>query len=160
MRKSKPQAPLIDGVMIKRLKVTPDERGRLMEVIRADDEIFSKFGQVYVTTAYPGVVKAWHHHNYQDDHFAVLKGMMKIVLYDGREDSPTHGEINEFFLGEHNNAVIRIPKRVIHGFKFISDTEAMVMNLTTEPYNYDNPDEHRLDPHSNQINYDWSRKDG
>ncbi len=151
---------LIEGVMLKRLKAIPDERGKLMEVIRSDDEIFSKFGQVYITTAYPGVVKAWHFHNNQDDHFTVLKGMMKVVLYDGREDSSTHGKINEFFIGEDNQMVVKIPRRVIHGFKCISHTEAMVLNLVTEPYNYDAPDEHRIDPHDNNINYDWSRKDG
>ncbi len=151
---------LIDGVIIKQLKVIPDERGRLMEIIRCDDEIYNNFGQVYITTAYPGVVKAWHHHNHQDDHFTVLSGMMKVALYDGREDSPTHGEINEFFLGEHNMIVLRIPARVIHGFKCISKTEAMVLNFVTEPYNRDNPDEYRIDPYDNHIDYDWSRKDG
>ena len=131
-----------------------------MEILRADDEIFSKFGQIYITTAYPGVVKAWHFHQIQDDHFTVLQGTMKVVLYDGREDSSTHGLINEFFIGEHNQQVIKIPKRVIHGFKCVSATEAMVLNLVTEPYNYENPDESRIDPHNNNINYDWSRKDG
>lgn len=152
--------PLIKGVKLKPLKVIPDERGRLMEVVRCDDEIFSKFGQVYVTTAYPGVVKAWHFHNNQEDIFTVLSGMMKIVLYDGREESPTHGQINEFFLGERNPKALKIPPRVIHGFKCISEREAMVMNVVSEPYNYDKPDEFRIDPHDNHIGYDWSRKDG
>jgi len=93
---------MIKEVRLKELKVIPDERGRLMEILRADDEVFEKFGQVYMTTAYPGVVKAWHYHKKQDDNMAVVKGMMKIVLYDGRKDSSTYGEVNEFFLGEHN----------------------------------------------------------
>lgn len=86
--------------------------------------------------------------------------MMKIVLYDGREDSPTHGKINEFFMGDHNQSVLKIPARVVHGFKCISKTEAMVLNLTTQPYNHEKPDEYRIDPHDNHIKYDWSRKDG
>ncbi|HEC78366.1 MAG TPA: dTDP-4-dehydrorhamnose 3,5-epimerase, partial [candidate division WOR-3 bacterium] len=65
---------LIDGVSIKNLRVIPDERGRLMEILRSDDEQFSKFGQVYITTAYPGVVKAWHYHKLQDDNMTVIKG--------------------------------------------------------------------------------------
>ncbi len=150
---------LIEGVKLKALKPIPDERGRLMEIIRIDDEIFSKFGQVYMTTAYPGVVKAWHFHQYQDDHFTVLSGMMKIVLYDGREDSVSHGKINEFFLGDHNQQVLKIPSRVVHGFKCVSQTEAMALNVTTEPYNYDEPDEQRIDPHNNHIDYDWNRED-
>ena len=151
---------MIDGVKVKPLKVIPDERGRLMEIMRCDDEIFQKFGMVYMTTGYPGVVKAWHYHKLQDDHFAVVKGMMKIVLYDNRDGSSTRGEVNEFFLGVHNPIMVRIPKGVYHGFKTISDEEAIVINIPTEPYNREAPDEFRLDPHDNDIPYDWDRKDG
>ncbi len=151
---------MIDGVKVKPLKVIPDERGRLMEIMRCDDEIFQKFGMVYMTTGYPGVVKAWHYHKLQDDHFAVVKGMMKIVLYDNRDGSSTRGEVNEFFLGVHNPIMVRIPKGVYHGFKTISDEEAIVINIPTEPYNRESPDEFRLDPHDNDIPYDWDRKDG
>ncbi|MCL4515585.1 MAG: dTDP-4-dehydrorhamnose 3,5-epimerase family protein [Firmicutes bacterium] len=151
---------MIDGVKIKQLKVVPDERGRLMEMLRADDDVFEKFGQVYMTTAYPGVVKAWHYHKKQTDNFVVVKGMMKIVLYDSREGSPTRGEVNEFFMGEHRQILLQIPPLVYHGFKCISETEAMVINTPTEPYNPKEPDEYRKDPHNNDIPYDWSRKDG
>ena len=151
---------MIDGVKVKQLKVMPDERGRLMEVLRADDPEFIKFGQVYMTTGYPGVVKAWHFHKKQYDNFACLKGMMKVVLYDSREGSPTKGEVNEFFLGEHNNILLQIPPFVYHGFKCISDTEAMIINCCTEMYDRAEPDEYRLPPHGGDIPYDWSRKDG
>ncbi len=151
---------MIDGVKVKKLRVIPDERGMLMEVLRADDEVFEKFGQVYMTTAYPSVVKAWHLHKSQDDNMAVVRGMMKIVLYDGREGSPTKGEVNEFFVGEHNPALLHIPKGVMHGFKCVSEYEAVVINIPTELYNYKEPDEYRADPHNNDIPYDWSRKDG
>lgn len=150
----------IDGVKVKPLRVIPDERGRLMEMLRADDEIFIQFGQVYMTTAYPGVVKAWHYHRKQWDHFVVVKGMMKVVLYDDREGSPTRGVVNEFFLGEHNPVLLQIPPLVYHGFKCIGETEAICINVTTEPYNYADPDEYRVDPHENDIPYDWARRDG
>ena len=78
-------ANMIDGVKLKPLRVLPDERGRLMEILRCDDEVFSKFGQVYMTTAYPGVVKGWHYHKVQTDNMAVVRGMMKLVLFDSRE---------------------------------------------------------------------------
>ena len=151
---------MIHGVKIKNLKVIPDERGRLMEILRSDDDIFTKFGQVYITTAYPGVVKGWHYHKVQTDNFAVITGMMKLVLYDPREDSPTQGEVNEFFLGEHNPILIQIPKLVYHGFKCISEEEAIMINCPTEVYNYSDPDEYRAHPHDNDIPYDWDRKDG
>ncbi len=151
---------MISGVKIKKLKVIPDERGRLMEMLRADDDLFIKFGQIYMTTAYPGVVKAWHYHKKQIDNFVVVKGMMKVVLYDGRADSPTYKEINEFFMGEHNPILLQIPAFVYHGFKCISETEAIVINCPTEVYSYENPDEYRIPPHGGEIPYDWSRKDG
>ena len=151
---------MIEGVSIKKLKVIPDERGRLMEIFRRDDELFSGFGQVYMTTAYPGVVKGWHYHKKQDDNMAVVKGTMKIVLYDGREDSPTYREVNEFFAGEHNPVLVHIPRYVYHGFKCVSPEEAIVINTPTEVYDYAQPDEFRVHPHDNDIPYDWGRKDG
>lgn len=151
---------MINGVLVKILKVIPDERGRLMEILRADDECFQKFGQVYMTTAYPGVVKGWHYHKKQADNMAVVKGMMKIVLYDSRKKSATYGEINEIFAGIYNPVLVHIPPLVYHGFKCISDEDAVVINTTTEVYNYSEPDEFRLPAHGDEIPYDWGRKDG
>jgi dTDP-4-dehydrorhamnose 3,5-epimerase len=150
---------LIHGVKTKQLKVIADERGRLMEMLRSDEAMFIRFGQVYLTTAYPGVVKGWHYHKKQIDHFVVVHGMMKIVLYDARQNSPTHAEVNEFFMGDHNQMLLQIPSYVYHGFKCVSEHEAIVVNCTTEVYSYNDPDEYRVDPHSNEIPYDWSRKD-
>jgi dTDP-4-dehydrorhamnose 3,5-epimerase len=151
---------MIIGVKTKLLKVIPDERGRLMEMLRSDEEIFMRFGQVYMTTAFPGVVKGWHYHKVQYDNMIVVKGMMKIVLYDSRKDSPTYKEVNEFFLGDYNLQLLQIPPLVFHGFKCVSENEALVINIPTETYNYSLPDEYRVPPHDNDIPYDWSRKDG
>jgi dTDP-4-dehydrorhamnose 3,5-epimerase len=150
---------MIQGVKVKKLKVILDERGRLMEMLRNDDELFIKFGQVYLTTAYPGVIKAWHYHKIQTDHFVVVHGIMKIVLYDGRKDSPTFGQIDEYFAGVHNPVLIQIPPMVMHGFKCISEHEAIVINCPTELYNYESPDEYRIDSRSSEISYNWDRKD-
>jgi dTDP-4-dehydrorhamnose 3,5-epimerase len=150
----------IDGVKVKKLQVMADERGRLMEILRCDDELFEKFGQVYMTTAGPGVVKAWHYHKLQVDHFACVRGMIKLALFDDREGSPTRGEVNEFFLGEHNPILVRIPHHVFHGFKGIGAEEAIVINTPTVPYDRATPDEHRLPAHGSRIPYDWARKDG
>jgi len=151
---------MIEEVKVKKLKVIPDERGKLMEMLRADDKLFIKFGQVYLTTAYPGVVKGWHYHKQQTDNLVVVKGMMKIVLYDKREESSTKGEINEFFMGIDNPLLLQIPPLVLHGFKCIGEEEAMVINCPTEVYNYEDPDEFRIDPYKNDIPYEWGRKDG
>ena len=151
---------MIEGVKIKKLRVIPDERGRLMEMLRADDDLFIRFGQVYMTTAYPGAVKAWHYHKKQVDNFVVVNGMMKVVLFDGRESSATFREINEFFMGEHHPILLQIPAYVYHGFKCIGESEAIVINCPTEVYSYQEPDEYRVTPHGGEIPYDWARKDG
>ncbi|MGB8952231.1 MAG: dTDP-4-dehydrorhamnose 3,5-epimerase family protein [Candidatus Aminicenantales bacterium] len=151
---------MIDGVKTKKLKVIPDERGRLMEILRQDDEIFTKFGQVYMTTAYPGVVKAWHKHGKQTDNIACLSGMIKMALYDGRKESPTYKEINMFYMGIHNPMLVQVPAGIYHGWMCVSQEEALVVNIPTEAYNYEKPDEQRLDSYENDIPYDWRRKDG
>ncbi len=151
---------MIEGVKIKKLKVIPDERGRLMEILRSDDDLYQKFGQVYMTSTYPGVVKAWHLHKKQTDNIACLHGTIKLALYDNRTKSPTHKELNVFYLGIHNPVLIQVPPNVYHGWMCVSSEESIVVNIPTEPYNYDQPDEYRLDPRQNDIPYDWKRKDG
>ena len=151
---------MIQGVKIKQLKFNCDERGRLMELFRRDWPEFNKFGQVYLTTGYPGVVKAWHYHKIQTDTFICVSGMMKVVLYDSRPGSKTKGEVMEVFMGEHNPILIQIPPDVYHGFKCISEREAMIINIPTEIYNHKKPDEYRLPAHTKKIPYKWERIDG
>ncbi len=146
---------MIQGVTIKKLKYIPDERGRLMEILRSDDKIFKKFGQLYITTNYPGVVKAWHYHRKQTDNICCLKGKIKIALYDARNNSKTKGEINEFISGENDPMLISIPPGIYHGWKCISKTEAIIICLPTELYNYKKPDEYRLPPDTKDIPYKW-----
>lgn len=151
---------MIEGVKTKPLRVIPDERGRLMEILRADENLFLKFGQAYMTTTYPGVVKAWHKHEKQTDNVACVQGMIKLALYDPREDSPTFKEVNEFYIGIHNPMLVQIPPDIYHGWMCVGEEEAIIVNIPTEVYNYEGPDEQRLDPHQNDIPYDWRRKDG
>jgi dTDP-4-dehydrorhamnose 3,5-epimerase len=150
----------IHGVQVKSLRVVPDERGWLMEILRGDDrELFSRFGQVYVSATYPGVVKAWHYHRRQTDNFACVAGMIKLVLIDTREDSPTRNLVNEFFLGVQSPLLVQVPNMVYHGWKCIGPEPSLVINVPDEPYNRADPDEQRLDPHGT-LAYDWTRKDG
>lgn len=151
---------LIEGFGVRRGKVVPDERGRLGEIMRADDPWFQKFGQVYFTTTFPGVVKAWHFHRKQTDHFYVVRGTVKVALYDVRPDSPTAGTVHELYLGEHCPGLVRIPPGVQHGWMGIGRTEAYIINVVSEAYDPKNPDEFRTHPHDNDIPYDWTRRDG
>lgn len=150
---------MIEGATIRELTVHPDERGRLFEVLRRDDQEFIRFGQVYVTTALPGIVKAWHCHRHQTDFFCLIQGHARFALYDSRTESPTHRQILEVFCDARRPKLIVIPALVHHGFKNIGDTEVVCLNCPTEPYNHAAPDEIRLDPYDNDIPYDW-RADG
>ena len=154
------EAKMIDGVKIKKLKVVADERGRLMEILRNDDEIFQKFGQVYMTTANPGYVKGWHYHKEQTDNFTCIKGKIKLVLFDSRGDSKTKGEVQEFRISLEDPVVVQIPPLVFHGFEADSGEEAVVINNVTEPYNREQPDEFRVPFDSPDVPYKWDSKKG
>jgi dTDP-4-dehydrorhamnose 3,5-epimerase len=149
---------MIEGVATKRLKVIPDERGHLMECLRNDDELFIKFGQLYMTTTLPGVVKGWHLHRVQWDNVVCVKGMIKLALYDAREGSSTQGQLDELFIGEHNPMLVRIPPGLYHGWKCVSAAEAYIVNAPTEAYHYDGPDQEELPQDSPLIPYDWDIK--
>ena len=151
---------MIDGVKTRKLRLIADERGYLMEMFRTDWEEYQRFGQTYVTAVYPGVVKGWHYHRAQTDHFICVSGMAKVVLYDDREGSSTRGEVNEFFMGDQNPLMLTIPPGVLHGFKGIGLGMTLIVNVPDQLYNYQEPDEYRFPPHSPDIPYDWQRNDG
>ena len=151
---------MIEGVKLKDLKVMPDERGMLMEMFRSDDPDFQSFGQVYMTVVYPGVVKGWHFHRVQTDHFVCVSGMAKVALYDDREGSPTRGETNDFTIGYQRQRMIIIPPGVYHGFTAVGTEAASIINVPTELYNYDEPDEFRKPFDDPEIGYDWGPTSG
>jgi len=151
---------MIQGIRIKELTTLADERGWLYEILRHDDPMFSQFGQVYVSAVYPGVIKAWHCHDRQTDNFTVVSGMAKLVLADLRDGSPTHGEINEFVIGDQNRRLIQIPPRVYHGIKGIGHIPAIALNCPDRAYDHTNPDEIRLAYDSDTIDYDWEIRHG
>jgi dTDP-4-dehydrorhamnose 3,5-epimerase len=146
---------MIERAMVKTLQGHADERGCLTEILRSDDDVFERFGQLYVSLNYPGVIRAWHYHKEQDDLWAVVKGMVKAVMYDAREGSPTRGEVQEVFLGEQNMVLLKIPVGVIHGYKTISIEPSLLLNMPTQPYNAASPDEYRLPYNTDEIPYDW-----
>ncbi|MFA6304859.1 MAG: dTDP-4-dehydrorhamnose 3,5-epimerase family protein [Patescibacteria group bacterium] len=150
---------MIQDVKVKQLKPLADERGLLMEFLRDDDEIFQKFGQVYLTLVKRGTVKAWHFHNLQDDHFICVEGKALVALYDMRKDSSTYGQAQEFIMsapdveGEH--ILVKIPKGVAHGFTAVDCPQAKIVNVPTMHYNYQEPDEIRFAWNDPDINYKW-----
>jgi len=145
----------IEGVIIKNLKKIPDERGSIMHMLRSDDEIFEKFGEVYFSTAYPGVIKGWHEHKEQVQNYTVIQGMIKLVLYDNRKNSPTYKNLIEIFMGDLNYVLVRIPTGIINGYKCIGDKTAIIANCATIPHKASG-EMNRYDPLSNElIPYKW-----
>lgn len=145
---------MIDGVVITPLKKIPDERGLIMHMLREDDVVFKKFGEIYFSTAYPQVVKAWHLHKKMTLNYAVPIGMIKLVLFDARTSSKTKGELMEIFIGEHNYQRVTIPPGVWNGYKTIGEKMALVANCATHPHEkseimYMNPMENTV------IDYNW-----
>ena len=151
---------LIEGILIKNLKIFLDERGYLQECFRSDWPMFKKFGQTYITVAFPNVVKAWHMHKIQKDNLICISGNAKLVLKDNRTESSTYKQLNEIFFGEKNPLLVTIPPYIWHGFKAIGQEKIMVLNCPTELYNYDNPDEYRLPYNTEEIDYNWEIKMG
>lgn len=144
---------MIDGVKITPLRQIPDERGKIMHMLRSNDPHFYKFGEIYFSFAYPGVIKGWHEHTRQTQNYAVIQGMIKLVLYDNREDSKTYKELMEIFTGEDSYQLITIPTGVINGYKTIGVKTAIVANCATLPHE---PDEMlRYDPLGSDVPYKW-----
>ncbi len=148
---------MIKDVKIKQLKKIPDERGMIMHMLRCDDQEYIKFGEIYFSAVYPGVIKGWHLHTKMTLNYAVVSGMVKLVLYDDRNDSATKGELMEIFTGEDNYCLITIPPGVWNGFKGIGTKMAIVANCSDIPH--DPHEIKRMDPINNKlIKYDWSTK--
>ena len=147
---------MIDGILVHPLGQIPDERGKIMHMLRSDDSHFERFGEIYFSVVYPGVVKGWHLHKRMTLNYACVSGMIKLVLYDDRSESSTQGQIDEFFLGESNYVLIRIPPGVWNGFKGVGTEPSMVANCATLPH--DPQEITRMDPFQNHIPYDWSVK--
>ena len=132
---------MIRDVHVKRLVVHSDDRGSLMEVLRDDDPFFEPITQTTFTVAYPGVIKAFHWHRKQKDVWFFSSGMAQVVLYDLRDDSPTRGETNVFYMGERNPLLLSIPEYVAHGYRVLGTAPAALFYHTTKTYDPRDPDE-------------------
>ena len=151
------QTASIEGVIVRPLKKIPDERGTIMHGVRSDN-ILNEFGAVYFKKLYFGVVNGWHVHETLMLNYICIFGMIKLVLYDMREKSPTHGLLQEFFIGEDNYCLVHIPPGIANGSKGMTSPFSIMVNVASEAHNpalkY-----LKIDPHSSEIPYEWDRKD-
>lgn len=149
---------MVDGVRIKQLKIFPDDRGFFAEVLKFGEDTFIEVKQTSYTETYPGVIKAFHWHKKQTDVWFVSSGMVRVVLYDLRENSPTKGQTDVFYIGQRNPLLILIPPGVAHGYQVLGRESAKVFYHTDQVYNPDNPDEERINFDDSRIGFDWSIK--
>ena len=147
---------MIDGIKIVPLKKIPDERGTVMHMLKASDPHFTEFGEIYFSTIYPDVIKGWHLHSRMTINYAVPVGMIKLVLYDSRENSSTKGELMELFIGEENYVLVQVPPGIWNGFKGMGTKMAIVANCASIAH--DPSQTTRLDPFDKSIPYDWGLK--
>lgn len=146
----------IKGVVIVPLKQIPDERGKVMHMLKRTDPHFETFGEIYFSVAWPGAIKAWHKHKSMTLNNCVISGRAKLVLYDDRKNSVTKGQLMELFIGEDNYCLVKIPPGIFNGYKAYGDKPVILANCATEPHN---PDEIiRIDPFDNDIPYNWNLK--
>lgn len=144
----------IDGVDVRRTPTQADERGTLVEILDerwafTDDPIT----YVYHVTIRPGQLRGWVVHRRQNDRLFAYAGVLKIVLYDARTDSPTFGRLNVLHLGGHDRALLSIPAGVYHAVQNVGEGEAAFVNLPSQPYQHDDPDKHRLPLDNDVIPY-------
>lgn len=147
---------MIDGVIVKKLRKIPDERGAIYHMLRSDDPDFIQFGEIYFSIAYPNVIKGWHEHTKQTQNYAVIDGMIKLVLFDNRKNSKTYKSLNELFIGDLNYSLVTIPTGIIMGYKCIGNKTSILANCSTHPHD---PNEMiNYDPFGDKIPYDWNIK--
>jgi dTDP-4-dehydrorhamnose 3,5-epimerase len=131
----------IEGVIFRAVRPVPHEDGHLTEVARTDwKELVDPIVQIHLTTTFSGRIRAWGLHQESTDRLFVVSGLVKIVIFDGRQNSPTFGHLNEFTVSEKNPGLLIIPPNLYHGWKNIGTSEAIIINMPTKMYNYEAPD--------------------
>ena len=152
----------IEGVVLRRLgPIQVDHRGSLLEVIDARDPFWrDPIVYAYRFTILPGRIKGWGMHELQTDRYLLASGRLRVVLYDGRRDSPTFEELNQIYFRDEVPGLLSIPPGVWHADQNIGDTEAVVINFPTRAFDRAMPDKYRLDPHGGEIPFDFALRDG
>ena len=146
----------IEGIKIIKKKIISDNRGKIMHMLRSDDIIFKKFGEIYFSQVNPGKIKAWHIHKKMTLNYAIIKGQLKIVLFDDRKKSSTKGTIQEIYMSTENYFLLSVPPLVWNGFKGIGTETSIVANCSDIPH--DTNEMIRISPNSKKIPYKWELK--
>jgi len=147
---------LIDGISYKEILHVPRDHGVITEIYRPEwDPTNLPVVQCYQSRLFPGAIGAWSCHDKQFDRLFVNQGHMKLVLYDGREESPTFKQLNEFHIGDARPTFITLPPGIWHGVQNLGTNDVLMLNFPTTAYLYDDPDHYRLPYDSDEIPYNW-----
>jgi len=146
---------MIDGVVIKPLKVFKDERGQLMHMMRSDDPLFKGFGEIYFSVVKAGVVKGWKRHQRMVQSFAVPQGMLKLVIYDDRAGSSSKGKVQEIVFGDKQYQLVQVPPLVWYSFTAAEGDFAMIANCASIPH--DPQETEQKDLNDPAIPYHWEK---
>lgn len=139
----------------------PGNRGVLTEAWRPEwDPDGGPVAHVFTVRLRPGALSAWHCHRDATDRIFVAAGEARFALFDGREDSPTRGVVNEFHLGDARPGLLVIPPEVWHGVQNVGAGEVILLNCPSHAYSYDDPDHWRVDPDCPEIPFSWETRDG
>lgn len=125
----------IDGVVITPQRQIADDRGAVLHMLRNDAVDFQRFGECYFSELAPGAVKAWKRHTVQTQNLAVPVGRVRLVIYDNRTGSATHGRVQDLELGRPDAyARVRVPPGLWYGFACLSEMPALVANCADMPH--------------------------
>ena len=144
---------MIHDIKITPLKIISDDRGKVMHMLRTDTKIFKQFGEIYFSTIYNKAIKGWHLHKESYLNYTCIKGEVKLVLFDDRNDSPSKNKFQEIILSPKNYCLITIPPNIWNGFKGLDKEESIIANCLTIAHN--EKEMIRKNPFDKKFNYQW-----
>tara|TARA_B100000029_G_scaffold516834_1_gene635719 strand:- start:1551 stop:1991 length:441 start_codon:yes stop_codon:yes gene_type:complete len=146
---------MIEGVKITNLKKIEDHRGSVLPMLRSDSKVFQSFGEIYFSTIFNNSIKAWHLHKKAVLNYVCIKGKVKLVLFDDRNESSSYGKYSEYILTPDNYFLITIPPFIWNGFKGLDKFESIVANCINLPH--DENEMVRKDHDDKYFKYNWKR---
>jgi dTDP-4-dehydrorhamnose 3,5-epimerase len=140
---------MIPGVLITPLRQIPDERGKVMHMLKRTDAHFAGFGEIYFSVVNPGAIKAWKKHLRMTLNLAVVHGAARLVIHDDETRA-----FQEIVLGPENNySLVTVPAGLWTGFIGVSPQPALLANCASLPHDPNEVERKSADDPG--ISYKW-----
>jgi len=144
----------IEGVIVQPLMQIADNRGSVLHMMTRDSKFLIQFGEVYFSEIHSGKIKAWKRHKKKTQNLTVPLNKIRLVIYDDRSSSSTHGNIAEYELGRPDHyCLVHIPPMLWYGFQAFGEETALIVNCADQPH--DPKQTESLPADSNEIPYQW-----